>query len=454
MKRILFVFVVLMAASGLLLAEGTQEQGAATEGAAEVDFTANPDRLFGPSYQLPEGWESLVEGTDSLSHFNYGAMQYDPATQRNGDVFEDLTGVGIEHIVVSFSDMSQKISSAVLSKSSTPDLFQAERHYVRLAQGDFLVNVDELWTDEIWEHYPQWVKDDVEVDGHYYAVPVIGQQWGFYYRPSVLNDAGYSGPPQTKDELVEMAKAVTNKSENIWGYGFAVGDNFAAYEAFLSMLYMQNGRLLPNGELNVETEEAQTALQFLVDLVHKHEVVPKSAVQLKEAELGDMYVGGQIAMMSQWDYHYSRATNPEQSNIADDVGFTVPPDWTADTDGKALADYQILAINKFSENIDAAKLFMDYMRSQQAHSNEFLLEGNDTLVTDVYQSAAAQSEVDEQYLQAHIELADQSIRENYRIMPKAVEIIGSEVQAAVAQQKSVSDALADAQEALEEAQEQ
>jgi ABC-type glycerol-3-phosphate transport system substrate-binding protein len=159
-------------------------------------------------------------------------------------------------------------------------------------------------------------------------------------------------------------------------------------------------------------------------------------------------------MMSQWDYHYSRATNPEQSNIADDVGFTVPPDWTADTDGKALADYQILAINKFSENIDAAKLFMDYMRSQQAHSNEFLLEGTDTLVTDVYQSAAAQSEVDEQYLQAHIELADQSIRENYRIMPKAVEIIGSEVQAAVAQQKSVSDALADAQEALEEAQEQ
>jgi multiple sugar transport system substrate-binding protein len=212
---------------------------------------------------------------------------------------------------------------------------------------------------------------------------------------------------------------------------------------------MMNGRLVDDdGMLDVQTDTAQQALQFLVDLVYEYEVAPPSAAQLKEAELGDLFVGGRIAMMGQWDYHFSRAENEEQSNIAGDVGFTVTPSWDAQTDGKALGDFQIMAINGSSDNISAAKLFLDYMRSEQAHSNEFLLEGNNTLVKTVYDRASAASEVDAEYLQAHKELADMSIRENFENMSKVVDDLGSQVQAAVADSKSVERALADAQSAI------
>ncbi|NBC28383.1 MAG: extracellular solute-binding protein [Spirochaetes bacterium] len=182
MKRSLLISLVLLLGATLAFAGGQGEEsgqmGAAEETA--VDFTANPDRLFSVSYTLPDGWEELVEGTSRISHFNYGAMDFDPATMRNGDIFEDLTGVEVEHIVVSFDDMAQKISTAVLSESATPDIFQIERNYVRLARAGRLVNLDELWTDEMWENYADWVKDDIEVDGSYYAVPQLGQQWGLY----------------------------------------------------------------------------------------------------------------------------------------------------------------------------------------------------------------------------------------------------------------------------------
>jgi multiple sugar transport system substrate-binding protein len=406
------------------------------------------DRLISPNYRLPDNWEEMVDGTTKISHFNYGALDFDPATVRNGDTFEDLTGVEVEHIVVAFEDMSQKISTALLSESSTPDMFQIERHYVQLAKAGMLVNLDELWTDELWENYADWVKDDVEVDGHYYAVPQLGQQWGFYYRPAVLEEAGYSAPPTTKDELVEMAQALT--TDDMYGYGFAAGDSFSAYESFLSILYMMDGRLLQeDGKINVQTPEAEEALQFLVDLVYEYEVAPPSAAELKESELGDMFVGGNLAMMGQWDYHFNRAKDPEVSNIAEDVGFTVPPSWDAETEGKGLGDYEILAINKFSENIEASKLFLDYMRSEQAHTNEFLLEGNNTLVKAVYDRAAAATELDPEYLEAHLQLADRSIRENFSEMDKVVDDLGSQIQAAVAGAKTPQEALADAQAAID-----
>lgn len=420
----------------------------------EVDWNeprSLEDRVMGPNYQLPEGWDSLVEGTNQISHFNYGALEYDPATVRNGDVFEELTGVKVQHQVVSFGDMAQKIATTLLGKSPNPDIFQIERNYVRNARAGNLVNLDELWTEDLWAHYPDWVQDDIEVDGHYYAVPQLGQQWGFYYRPGLIEEAGFDGPPETKEELVEVAKAVT--TEDTYGYGFAAGDNFAAYESFLSILYMQDGQLLHEGEVDVTTEKATNALQFLVDLVHEYEVAPPAAGQMKEAELGDMFVGGQIAMMSQWDYHYPRATNPEESTIADDVAFTIPPDWSSDIDGKALADFQIMAINKYSNNIPASKLFLDYMRSQQAHSTEFLLEGNNSLVLDVFDSPKAETEVDEGFLKAKKELAGKSVRENFSHMAEVVEALGSQVRAAVTQSKSVEKALSDAQSQIDKAME-
>lgn len=421
---------------------------ASTVALAQVDFTSSPDRLFSPEYQLPDGWEELVGDTEEISHFNYGALEFDPATVMNGERFEELTGVAVEPVVVAFEDMAQKISTAVLSQSPTPDIFDVERHYIRLAEGGLLVNLDDLWTEEIWSHYPEWVRDDVEIDGHYYAVPQLGQQWGFYYRPSLLEEAGFEGAPATKDELLEAAQAAT--TDDVYGYAFAAGDNFSAYEALLSILYMMDGRLVQeDGEVRVDTEEAQEALQFLHDLIYEHEVAPASAPQLKEAEVGDLFVGGRVAMMGQWDYHFARATDPETSEITDDVVFTTPPSWNADTEGKVPADFQLLGVNKFSKNQGAATLFLDYIRSQEAHANELLVEGNNTLVLDVYDTEAAQTEVDPGYLQAHVDLADVSLRENYRNMPEVIETLGGEVQAALAQAKSVDQALSDAQAAID-----
>ena len=447
MKRFILVLIVLFLALVMLAAcaqptpAPAVQQSQPQEKSQEVVFT-DVDRIIAPNYGLPDNWKTLVGDTTKISHFNYGALNYDPATVRNGDIFQDLTGIEVDHIVVSFDDMSQKISTALLSKSPTPDMFQIERHYVKLAKAGLLVNVDDLWTDELWSHYADWVKGDLDVDGHYYAVPQLGQQWGFYYRPSLV-----SNPPTTKDELIEIAQELTN--DKMYGYGFAAGDSFSAYESFLSILYMMDGRLLQeDGSLNVQTPEAEESLQFLVDLVYKYKVAPPSAAELKESELGDMFSGGNIAMMGQWDYHFKRARNPELSSVADDVEFTVPPSWDKETKGYSLADYEILAISKYSKNIGACKLFLDYMRSEQAHTNEFLLEGNNTLVKEVYDRAASATELDPQYLQAHKELANRSVRENFPEMDKIVDDLGAQIQAAVGGSKTPKEALAAAQAAI------
>jgi len=82
-------------------------------------------------------------------------------------------------------------------------------------------------------------------------------------------------------------------------------------------------------------------------------------------------------------------------NIQGDWAVALPPKWDAskpDADHASYFDIDGYMVNKVISDKQkaAAMLFLDYMRSYEAHYRELIVEGNEAAVLSVYDNPAAQ----------------------------------------------------------------
>jgi multiple sugar transport system substrate-binding protein len=59
--------------------------------------------------------------------------------------------------------------------------------------------------------FPTLVRDYTEFDGVRCAMPMLADAYGLYYNKKLLADAGFDGPPQSAEQLTEMAKKLTKR---------------------------------------------------------------------------------------------------------------------------------------------------------------------------------------------------------------------------------------------------
>lgn len=117
----------------------------------------------------------------------------------------------------------------------------------------------------------------MKVDGQYYALPTAVRSLAMFYNERLMEEAGIDGPPETLDELVEAAKAMTKKdgAGNITQVGITTGMDAQDHQWWREVLIRQFG-----GEpyvddyqtVNYNTEAGIAATRFYTDLEQVHEV--------------------------------------------------------------------------------------------------------------------------------------------------------------------------------------
>ncbi len=165
----------------------------------------------------------------------------------------------------------------------TPDVFQggavwapqmARRNWA-VPLNDF-INADEEWD---WADFPAGLQADVTIRGDIVAVPYRQDLRTLWYNKEMLAAAGFDEPPTTWDEFLAVAQATTVRDGagyDVEGYHFsdASGNWQRDWQPFLMWLHMADGKFL-NDDLEtcaLDSDEAVTALEWLVALVHEHEV--------------------------------------------------------------------------------------------------------------------------------------------------------------------------------------
>lgn len=165
----------------------------------------------------------------------------------------------------------------------TPDVFQggavwapqmARRNWA-VPLNDF-INADAEWD---WDDFPAGLQADVTIRGNIVAVPYRQDLRTLWYNKEMLAEAGIDAAPTTWDEFLTAAQATAVRGDggfDVEGYHFsdASGNWQRDWQPFLMWVHMADGQFLSDDLTScaLDQPEALEALEWLVALVHEHEV--------------------------------------------------------------------------------------------------------------------------------------------------------------------------------------
>lgn len=158
-----------------------------------------------------------------------------------------------------------------------------------------------------------------------YGLPFDNYSGLMFYNKCMLNEAGFSEPPKTWDELLNTyAPKLTKPEKN--QYAFALqsrrGETQSA-DSFMRVLWPFGGSLLdPKFRSNLQSPESQKGLEFRQQLM-KH--MPPGIVDYDHAEAVNALAQGNVAMITEWSAFYSTLTDPSKSRIKDCLAITTEP---------------------------------------------------------------------------------------------------------------------------------
>lgn len=215
LKRVLATGIVVTMTTSLLLGCG----GGSSDNSKE-------------SSKSKDGKTELVMWTFMTKENSYGKAFYD-AVDAFSDSSDEYT-VKIEQIP--FSQLVSKITVAAQSKS-LPDIIQVDGcdHASFSAMGIFADLTDKVESEMSDLEFYDGPLESCKYDDKLYGLPLNANNLVLVYNDDMLQEAGYTEPPKTWDELREYAKKLTTDST----YGFAINaiDDEGSTYSFMPFLY-------------------------------------------------------------------------------------------------------------------------------------------------------------------------------------------------------------------------
>lgn len=192
-----------------------------------------------------------------------------------------------------------------LASGTAPDIIALENSSIaRFVDNNLLMPLNDYFakdTEVSLDEYMPHLLDRYTVDGNVYGLPYDAQPSGmFFFNKGLFDEAGLAYPDETWtwDDMLEAAIKLTKKDESgrVTQYGVMAN-------TWQNYVYSAGGRIVDDiknvTKCTMNSEEAKTGLQFMVDLVQTHGVMPSpETMDAGGASAEDMFATGQIAMLN------------------------------------------------------------------------------------------------------------------------------------------------------------
>lgn len=289
-------------------------------------------------------------------------------TERLAGEFSQQTGHRVR-LLKGPSDATERLSQYLQylgAESPDIDVYQVDVIWPATLQ-HHLADLTDAFTTETEAFVPALIRNDT-VDGELLAVPWYVDVSLLYYRDDLLQKHGYSAPPQTWDELTEMAGSIMRAEReagnaNLWGFVW----QGRAYEGLTcNALELQvaegGGRIIdPDGTIQVNNPGAIRAFDRAASWVGA--ISPPGVTMYAEEEARQMFQGGNAVFMRNWPYAFS-LVNGDESPVRGKVK-TAPLPAGESQRASTLGGWQ-LAVSRYSNRKPAAKELVRYMTSDHA----------------------------------------------------------------------------------------
>jgi len=142
---------------------------------------------------------------------------------------KDAVDITVKTNTVAHNDFQNNINNYL--KGSPDDVFTwfAGYRMKSYAKQGLVADIDDVW-DKVGSNFSEAFKTaSTGDDGKKYFIPLYNYPWGWFYRPSVWKEKGYT-EPKTWDEFITLAKKM--KTDGLNPIAFADKDGWPAFGTF------------------------------------------------------------------------------------------------------------------------------------------------------------------------------------------------------------------------------
>ncbi|HZQ10053.1 MAG TPA: sugar ABC transporter substrate-binding protein, partial [Anaerolineae bacterium] len=282
--------------------------------------------------------------------------------------------------VVPEDQVNVKLETALAAKQDAYDIFALDIiNLPKYAAAGWVAPLDTYMSDQLKADVLPFAQQAAQYQGHWLGLPFKAEFMSFIYNKKMLQDAGFSGPPKTLDELIQQSVALKEKGivqypiAFTWGAGYEqiTVDWVMFVKALGGDLFDKDGKPVFNQGAGV------AALQLMNDMLNKYKIVDPAALTLKGGGTRrDIVMGGKAAFVYLWSSPLITMNDPSKSSFAGDFASALAP---AGNGGPySVAGPEALSISAYSKNKDAAWEFIQCLAGPAGEKELLLKEGDAT----------------------------------------------------------------------------
>jgi len=298
------------------------------------------------------------------------------ATVNNGDMIrmqgltDDFTeqhpDIQLEWVTLEENVLRQNVTTDISTGGGQYDVITIGTYEVPIwAQNDWLVSLSDGMSED-WNESDLLpaIAGGLTVDDELYAAPFYGESSMVMYRTDLMEEAGLEMPDEPTWEFIrEAAAAMTDRENDINGICVRGKAGWGENMAFLTAMSNSFGARWFDEDWNAQfdSEAWSDTLTFYLEMME--ESGPAGAANNGFNENLTLFQQGNCGMWIDATVAASFVTNPDDSEVADQVGFALAPDNGLGKRGNWLWAWS-LAIPSSSNEVDAAKTFISWATGQ------------------------------------------------------------------------------------------
>ncbi|QQR38664.1 ABC transporter substrate-binding protein [Devosia rhizoryzae] len=298
------------------------------------------------------------------------------ATVNNGDMirmqglsdqFTEETGIELNWVVLEENTLRQNVTTDIATNGGQYDIMTIGTYEAPIwAKQGWLKPLDTLSADanyDVDDILPA-IRGGLSLDGKLYAAPFYGESSFIMYRTDLMEKAGLTMPDAPTWEFIgEAARAMTDRANDINGICLRGKAGWGENMAFLTAMSNSFGARWfdENWQPQFNTPQWKETLDTYLSLMA--DAGPAGASSNGFNENLTLFQQGKCGMWIDATVAASFVTNPNDSTVADKVGFAQAPDTGLGKRGNWLWAWS-LAIPASSQNAEAAEQFIGWATSK------------------------------------------------------------------------------------------
>ncbi|MFQ6546333.1 ABC transporter substrate-binding protein [Aestuariibius sp. 2305UL40-4] len=297
------------------------------------------------------------------------------ATVNNGDMirmqgytdeFTAATGIEVEWVTLEENVLRQRVTTDITTNGGQFDIMTIGMYETPIwGANGWLVPLDDLSAEYDVDDILPAMRAGLSHEGTLYAAPFYGESSMVMYRTDLMEEAGLEMPDAPTWEFIREAAAAMDDPENdINGICLRGKAGWGEGGAFITVTGNSFGARWFDEDWNAQFDQPEwnEALTFFVNLMNDYG--PAGYATNGFNENLSLFQQGKCGMWIDATVAASFVTNPNDSDVADSVGFALAPNTGQGKNANWLWAWA-LAIPAGTQQEDAARQFIEWATSKE-----------------------------------------------------------------------------------------